>query len=503
MNKLLIFILCGLLCAGGINTASAQNSGTAGSIKWSFADGVLTISGTGAMTLNRIPWLPHKDKITTVVIGDGITSIQDFGGHTALTSVIIPNSVTSIDAHTFLGCSALTSVVMPNSVTYIGSRAFEDCVGLTSVTVSNALTDINEYAFKGCRNLTSVMIPNSVTEIDNSAFEGCSGLTSVTIPNSVTKIGEYAFAGCSGLTSLAIPNSVTEIGQSAFKGCTGLTSVAIPASVTTIGFRAFYGCSAPVVAEAARATEAAKVAAAKASTSSQSGSSSYLGSSSSSSSSQPETRAQSSAGESEYNNGIEAYFNKDNRKAVEWYTKGAEKGHAGAMANLGTMYLNGLGVSKDYRKAFEWYTKGAEKGDATAVACLGVMYSGGLGVPKDERKANEYYVKAANMGHEGAKKMVADIGDWIYARWVISTALGDMALDIEKNGKVYLIVGPQSVKVGEYFIKDKMMYVTYHGSDGEASKFELNNLSESITQILGDGTRRRLSKSLIGKYGFH
>ncbi len=101
--------------------------------------------------------------------------------------------------------------------------AFSNCSGLTSVTIPNSVTSIEYYAFSNCSSLTSITIPNSVTSIGMSAFRGCSGLTSITIPNSVTSIGYQAFWGCDGLTSVTIPNSVTSIGEGAFYNCTGLT----------------------------------------------------------------------------------------------------------------------------------------------------------------------------------------------------------------------------------------------------------------------------------------
>ena len=142
-----------------------------------------------------------------------------------MTSVTIPNSVTSIGERAFSYCAGLTSVTIGNSVTNIGDYAFYECSGLTSVTIGNSVTNIGDYAFYGCSGLTSVTIPNSVTSIGRYAFEYCSGLTSVTIPNSVTSIGKWAFSNCKGLTSITIPNSVTNIGDFAFHGCPDLTSV--------------------------------------------------------------------------------------------------------------------------------------------------------------------------------------------------------------------------------------------------------------------------------------
>ena len=156
----------------------------------------------------------------------------------SLTSITIPNSVTSIGICAFLGCSSLTSITIPNSVTSIGDEAFKWCSSLTSITIPNSVTSIGESAFAGCSGLSSITIPESVTSIGGWAFYDCSSLTSITIPNSVTSIGGWAFYGCKSLKSVTIPNSVTSIGESAFEDCTGLTSVTVP-SHTKIGYNAF------------------------------------------------------------------------------------------------------------------------------------------------------------------------------------------------------------------------------------------------------------------------
>ena len=183
--------------------------------------------------------------LTSITIPNSVTSIGEraFSDCSSLTSVTISNSVTSIGNEAFYRCYRLTSVTIPNSVTSIGERAFYECRSLTSVTIPNSVTSIGKDTFSNCSSLTSVTIPNSVTSIGDGAFFGCSSLTSIIIPNSVTSIGEWVFSSCSGLTSVTIPNSVTSIRDCAFKDCSGLKSVTIPNSVTSIGYCAFSGCS--------------------------------------------------------------------------------------------------------------------------------------------------------------------------------------------------------------------------------------------------------------------
>ena len=98
------------------------------------------------------------------------------------------HKVIGIDHHTFYGCTGLTSITIPDSVTSIGDYAFEDCSKLACVNISDGVTNIGKYAFKGCSNLRSITIPNSVTSIESGAFYGTS-ISSITIPASVTSIG--------------------------------------------------------------------------------------------------------------------------------------------------------------------------------------------------------------------------------------------------------------------------------------------------------------------------
>ncbi|MBQ0118205.1 MAG: leucine-rich repeat domain-containing protein, partial [Bacteroidales bacterium] len=106
----------------------------------------------------------------------------------------------------YIGCNGLTSVTIPNSVTTIGNDAFNNCSSLTSVTIGNSVTTIGNYAFCDCSGLTSVTIPNSVTTIGNRAFQYCRGLTSVTcyaiVPPSC---GDDCFYGVNHTFPLYVP----------------------------------------------------------------------------------------------------------------------------------------------------------------------------------------------------------------------------------------------------------------------------------------------------------
>ena len=190
----------------------------------------------------------NKDKVTSELV------IPETTTHNGKTY-----SVVAIGWTAFKDCSGLTSVTIPNSVTSIDSWAFSGCSGLTSVTFPDGVTTIGYSAFKGCSDLTEVTIPNSVTYIESEAFYDCEVLTKINIldiaswcniefganpftmphhfyingeevkhlviPDGVTSIARWTFQGCIGFTEVTIPNSVTSIGDNAFSNCRGLTKV--------------------------------------------------------------------------------------------------------------------------------------------------------------------------------------------------------------------------------------------------------------------------------------
>ena len=138
--------------------------------------------------------------------------------------------------------SPITSVSIPNTVTTIGNSCFDECDTLTSVTIPNTVTTIGYNCFYGCDNLTSVTLPNNITSLGDNFFRGCRKLTSLSIPNNITTLGSYCFSGCTTMTSITIPNGVTSLGNGCFYNCMALTSITIPSTVTTIGASCFGYC---------------------------------------------------------------------------------------------------------------------------------------------------------------------------------------------------------------------------------------------------------------------
>ena len=207
--------------------------------KYTVNSGIATITGVvGSPTVLVIPSylnsfpvkaisknaFYNETTIKTVIICNGIETIDGFENCNSMTDVQIPKSAKTISARCFAKCG-LTRVTIPNGVTSIGSEAFSYCNELTKVTIPNGITDIGSKTFYGCGKLTDVTIGNGVTSIGSEAFSYCNELTKVTIPNGVTTIDSEAFHPCSKLTSISIPNTITRIGNYAFGDRSKLTTI--------------------------------------------------------------------------------------------------------------------------------------------------------------------------------------------------------------------------------------------------------------------------------------
>lgn len=216
-----------------------------------------------------------------------------FADYSALTNVILPESVAVVANNAFGNCNAIEKAAIPASAISVIPKtnlksvvitsgeikdfAFDGCVALTKLTIYDNVTAIESGAFNGCNRIETVTIPasaitaipqtnlKSVTitsgeSIAENAFSGCTSLTSIAIPDSVTVIGENAFNGCDSIETATIPagaissvpqtnlKNVTitsgEIQERAFYNCVSLVDLAIGDGVTVIGEYAFAGCSA-------------------------------------------------------------------------------------------------------------------------------------------------------------------------------------------------------------------------------------------------------------------
>ena len=225
-----------------------------------------TITGySGNATALYIPG--EIDGHEVVAIGD-----RAFENRTDLRTVMIPDSVTEIEAYSFNNCTNLSNVTLSKSLKYMGGRAFGSCEkitqieipksldncgnsgyasyhgpfgacsGLKKITFEEGATEVSNGLFRGCTGLEEINIPDGVTKIESSSFEDCINLVSVNISDSVIKIENEAFAGCEKIESINIPDSVTEIGERTFANCSKLSNVKLSKNLEYMGGRAFGSC---------------------------------------------------------------------------------------------------------------------------------------------------------------------------------------------------------------------------------------------------------------------
>lgn len=175
------------------NVVASGNCGTTGhesDVTWTLtSDGVMTISGTGAMadyaSAANQPWSGKRSDIKIIMVTEGVTHIGN---------------------RAFSHCDIATSIFLPTTLTSIGVRGIEVCDNLTSVTIPENVKTIGDYAFQSCENLTSVSLPTTLTSIGQRAFASCANLTLVTLKSSPV-IGSYAIPSAATVTMNLTANS--------------------------------------------------------------------------------------------------------------------------------------------------------------------------------------------------------------------------------------------------------------------------------------------------------
>ena len=226
---------------------NAPNGGIVGDFVFSTVDGKHSLSEYSGNASEII--LPDNYKGEKYAIGNNV-----FKNKSSITSITIPNSVTSIGDYAFYGCTGLTSITIPNSITSIGVRAFEGCSGLISITIPNSITSIGGYAFEGCHNLKKVMnlsnlpLSKGSTDYGYVAYYATELKTCEQVDKFVFEKNTKTLIGYLGNdTHIVLPDKYNSasysIGENAFANCSNILSVTIGANIDAIDTYAFSGCN--------------------------------------------------------------------------------------------------------------------------------------------------------------------------------------------------------------------------------------------------------------------
>ena len=181
--------------------------------------------------------------LTSVTLGNGITAIPDMAfQQSVLTSLVIPESVTSIGFSAFSESESLTSLNLPSNLQSIGDLAFYGCLGLETLSLPTTLNHIGDMVFLGTPWLYAQQQENTLVIFDEFLIDGQMASGDVVIPDNITHITGGSFTFNTAITSVTIPASVDSIGIWAFNSASSLTSVTLNEGLTTIGDEAFAMC---------------------------------------------------------------------------------------------------------------------------------------------------------------------------------------------------------------------------------------------------------------------
>lgn len=178
------------------------------------------------MFSNTEPELSHliqkeNDRVCKLLQGRTSIKKEEFASNKYLTTLIIPNTIESIEYGAFKNCNRLVSIIIPKSVVRIDSCAFENCTSLCNIKIPGNVKKIKSKVFSNCSNLINVCLCEGIEYIDNNAFE-MSGVVSLSLPNSLLKCDYYAFYKCNALKNIEFNyNEGTKIKTGTFEyaGC--------------------------------------------------------------------------------------------------------------------------------------------------------------------------------------------------------------------------------------------------------------------------------------------
>ena len=180
--------------------------------------------------------IPSDVAYIQVEMGMKVVPQEIFSTKQQLKRVDLPDTVTRLEAISFLCCRSLTSITIPNSVETIEDCAFAGCTSLASITIPNSVRTIEYRAFAGCLSLAQVRLPENehFREIPVSCFRECTSLQSVFIPDNVDVIREDSFMGAFFLQTVFLPNPDNHLtlAENAFSCCPSLVLISKPPAVS-------------------------------------------------------------------------------------------------------------------------------------------------------------------------------------------------------------------------------------------------------------------------------
>ena len=239
-------LYCPSSCVGqvvsGVNTVYVPNT----------VSSVATLAFEHAMAVQAVIFLENEEAPVALTLASSAFAADNTKYPSQLQSVELPSGMKAIAASAFAN-SAIVSITIPNTVTSLGNKAFSGCTNLTTVvfeeggtaalTLGTASSTTGNGPFNGCSSLTTVNLPERLTVIGGGSFYN-TNVNSITIPSTVTAIWNGAFQSCENLTSVSItdtaekPSQLTAIKGAAFRG-SSITSINFPDTVTSIDLGAF------------------------------------------------------------------------------------------------------------------------------------------------------------------------------------------------------------------------------------------------------------------------
>lgn len=255
-------------------------------LTWAYADGLLTITGAGAMSdFSSAPWDHLSDNILRISLPEGLTTIGKYAFNECgnVTNLIIPASVTSIGNYAIPRCGQLDTltllpVAVPVSNWYNVIEFTSSLCGTSDIPKMTFLVPFEAYA--DYLKSIPVQMAKEVAFIAKETYSGTCGASltwsfaakdstltisgtgamtdfssekgqpwyylpvkNIKIENGVTTIGKCAFKECKNVVSVTLPATLTSIGNNAFQSCTALTQITLPANLASIGDSAFKDCT--------------------------------------------------------------------------------------------------------------------------------------------------------------------------------------------------------------------------------------------------------------------